>query len=87
MFSNIFVVYVLQSDNYAIKNFITDLSDKVIALINSIIIVALLLIIYVPVLGQLVGTSPLNIWELLGAVLLAVLATFIFDALKKPRRK
>ncbi len=87
VFSNIFVVYVLQSDNYAIKNFITDLSDKVIALINSIIIVVLLLIIYVPVLGRLVGTSPLNIWELLGAVLLAVLATFIFDALKKPRRK
>ncbi len=81
--ANIFVVYVLQSDELAIKNFITDLKDKIILLINSIIIGVLLLLIYVPFLNRLVGMTPLTPVELLIALGLAILSTFIFDLFKK----
>ncbi len=85
--ANVFVVYVLQSEDYAIKNFILDLKDKVIVAINAIIIVVLLALIYIPFLGRLVGMTPLNPVELLIALGLAILSTFVFDLLKKPRRK
>ena len=85
--SNVFVVYVLQSDDYAIKNFFQDFKDKVIVLINSIILVVLLLFIYVPFLNRIIGMTPLNPLELLGAFGLAILATFVFDLFKKPRRR
>ena len=85
--SNVFVVYVLQSDDYAIKNFFQDFKDKVIVLINSIILVVLLLFIYVPFLNRIIGMTPLNPLELLGAFGLAILATLAFDLFKKPRRR
>ncbi|MGM9882120.1 MAG: cation-translocating P-type ATPase [Bacilli bacterium] len=81
--SNIFVVYVLAYDSSAIKNLIISSKDKTIVIINSIIIVALFLVIYVPYLNNIVGTSPLNINYLLLAVLFSSLATFPFDILKK----
>ncbi len=85
--ANVFVVYVLQSEDYAIKNFVVDLKDKVIVIINSIIIGVLLMLIYVPFLNRLVHMTPLSPVELLIAFGLAVLSTFVFDLLKKPRRK
>ncbi len=85
--ANVFVVYVLQSEDYAFKNFLADLKDKVIVIINSVIIGVLLLIIYVPFLNRLVRMAPLNLVELLIALGLAILSTFVFDVLKKPRRK
>lgn len=84
--ANVFVVYVIQSDDYAVKNFVMDLKDKVIVAINGIIIGVLLLLVYVPFLSRLVGMAPLTPVELLIALGLAVLSTFIFDLLKKPRR-
>lgn len=85
--ANVFVVYVLQSEEYAVKNFVADLKDKVIVLINSIIIAVLLLLIYVPFLNRLVGMAPLTPVQLLAALGLAILSTFVFDLLKKPSRK
>ncbi len=87
VFSNVFVVYVLQSEDYAIKNFIADFHDQVITLINTIIVFVLLLLIYIPALSHLVGMVPLTLLELLSAIGLAILATFIFDLLKKPHHK
>lgn len=80
--SNIFVVYVLQSNECSIKNFITNLKDKTILLINTIIFIMLLIIIYVPFFNKIVGTTSLSIIELLLSVLLAIFATFIFDIFK-----
>lgn len=84
--ANVFVVYVLQSEDYAIKNFIIDLKDKVIVAINAIIIAVLLAFIYIPFLGRLVGMAPLTPLQLLISFGLAILSTFIFDLFKKPRR-
>ncbi len=87
VFANVLVVYVLQSDELAIKNFLADLQDKIIILINSIIIIVLLLLLYVPFLNRLVGVTALNPLELLAAFGLGLLATFVFDLFKKPWRK
>ena len=80
--ANIFVVYVLQSKEYAYKNFLIDLKDKIIVLINSVIVIVLLLLIYVPTLNQIVGMSSLNIYQLIIAILLALISTISFDLLK-----
>ena len=80
--SNIFIVYVLQSNEIAIKNLIADLKDKAIVFINSIILIMLLLIIYVPFLNKIVGTTRLDIKHLILVVIISILATFSFDILK-----
>lgn len=82
--ANVLVVYVLQSDDLALKNFILDWKDKVIVLINSIIIVVLLLLIYIPFLNRFIGMTPLSLWQLFLAFCLAMLSTFVFDLLKSP---
>lgn len=82
VFSNIFLVYVLQSKKIAIKNFIDDLSDKVIVGINLAIVIILLLLIYVPFLNNLVGFCPISFTDLILCILLAMLATLPFDILK-----
>ena len=80
--SNIFIVYVLQSNEYAIKNMINNLKDKVIVFINLIILIMLILIIYTPFFNQIVGTTSLKITDLILVVLISSLATFSFDILK-----
>lgn len=86
VFANVFVVYVIQSNDYAIKNFILDLRDKIIVLINTIIVAILLLFIYVPFLGKLIGMTPLSLPQLLLTILLGMLATLGFDLLKLRRK-
>lgn len=80
--SNVFVVYVLQSEEYTFKNFMIDLKDKTIVIINSVILIMLLLLIYVPFLRQIVGTTSLTITELLLTVIISLVATTIFDIIK-----
>lgn len=80
--SNIFVVYVLQSDEYAFKNFYYDLKDKTICLINLTIMIMLMLIIYVPFLKDIVGTTSLTIKELILTILIALITTISFDIIK-----
>lgn len=82
VFANVLVVYVLQSNDLAIKNFWLDLRDKIIVLINTIIIVILLLFLYVPFLGGLIGATPLSLPQLLLAFGIAILSTWSFDVLK-----
>lgn len=80
--ANILVVYVLQSNDVALKNFIVDLKDKVIVLINTAIVTILLLLVYVPFLGRLIGAAALSLPQLLVALGLALLSTWGFDLLK-----
>ena len=87
IFSNVLVVYVLQSDELALKNFFLDFKDKVIVVINVVIVAVLLLLIYIPLFNRLIGAVPLGSLELLAAIGLAVLATFVFDLAKRPWRK
>lgn len=81
--SNIFVVYVLQSSELSIRNLIADLKDKTILMINSVIIIMLLLLIYMPFFNKVVGTTSLKITDLLLAIFISLLATFSFDIFKK----
>lgn len=87
IFANIFIVYVLQSSDLALKNLLTDLKDKIIVLINTIILLMLLAIIYLPPLNRIVGTTPIDFSTLLICIAIAALATFIFDLPKIFRRK
>lgn len=80
--SNIFLVFTLQSNKLTIINLINSFKDKVIVLINSVIIIILILIIYVPTFNKIVGTTPLYFKDLLLAILLSILSTFTFDILK-----
>ena len=80
--SNVFVVYVLQSNDYAMKNFISNLKDKVIVIIHSVIFVMFLLLIYVPFFNRIIGTTSLKVNELLIAVIIALIATISFDVFK-----
>lgn len=82
VFANVLVVYVLQSSDIAIKNFIVDLKDKVIVLINTAIIIVLLLFIYLPLLGQLIDSVPLSLTQILCTFGLAIISTWVFDLLK-----
>lgn len=84
IFSNVLVVYVLQSDELALKNFFLDFKDKVIVIINVVIVAVLLLLIYIPLFNRLIGAVPLGPLELLAAIGLAILATFVFDLAKRP---
>lgn len=86
IFSNVLVVYVLQSDELALKNFFLDFKDKVIVIINVVIVAVLLLLIYIPLFNRLIGAVPLGPLELLTAIGLAILATFVFDLAKRPWR-
>lgn len=80
--SNVLVVYVLQSKEYAIKNFITNLGDKVIVFINLVILIGLMLLIYLPLFNKIVGTVNLKITHLLLALLISIIVTISFDILK-----
>lgn len=85
--ANVLLVYVLQSDDFALKNFIMDFRDKIIVLINAAVVAVLLLLIYVPFLQRFVGTRALDFGEMMLALGLAVLATFSFDLLKIGKKK
>ena len=87
IFSNVLVVYVLQSDELALKNFFLDFKDKIIVIINVVIVAVLLLLIYIPLFNRLIGAVPLGPLELLAAIGLAILATFVFDLAKRPWRE
>lgn len=80
--SNTLIVYVLESDDLAIKNLFRNLKDKIVVLINLCIVIGLILIIYLPLFNKIVGTKPLNLQELVLIILLSILATFSFDILK-----
>ena len=87
VFANVLVVYVLQSGDLALKNFLVDFKDKIIVLINTIVILILLLFIYIPFLGRLIGSTPLSWWQVLLCLGLALLSTWTFDLFKLHLKK
>jgi Ca2+-transporting ATPase len=84
--SNILLIYVLKSNECALKNFKDELSDNVICFINAIILVVLLLLIYVPFLSELAGFSALSLIDLLKVVCISIFSTCIFDLFKNKKR-
>ena len=82
MFSNVFVVYSVESDLLAVKNFINSLKDKVIRTINLATVIGILAVIYLPFLNKIVGTIPLTITELGTVILISILSTLLFDVVK-----
>lgn len=63
--SNILIVYVLQSDDYAVENLKNSLSDKLLVSINIMILLCVIFIVYFPLCNKIVGTSPLNLSQIL----------------------
>lgn len=80
--ANVFVVPVLQSNHLAIENFVSNFKDRIITFIQVTIVVFLLLILYVPFLNSLIGTTSLKDFELLSVLALAILITWGFDFFK-----
>jgi Ca2+-transporting ATPase len=80
--SNLLIVFVNINDNLSITNFINTLQDRVIVIINLVILIGLLSIIYVPFLQKLVGTTALNIFQLISALSVAIVCTLWYDLVK-----
>lgn len=80
--SNIFMVYVLMGNKFAWQNFLDSLKDKIMVLINIVVIIMLLLIIYLPILNNLVSTLPLSFASLIYVIFISGAVTLIFDLLK-----
>ncbi|HEX2926263.1 MAG TPA: cation-translocating P-type ATPase [Ruminiclostridium sp.] len=85
--SNLLLVYVNQSDkDLAVINMVK-FKDKVVLVINFVIIAALILITYVPQVNAVVQTSPLNALDFLMAVGVSAVATLWYEFVKLFKRK
>lgn len=80
--SNLFIVYVNINKNLTIINFINILKDKVILVINIVILIALLIVIYIPFFQEIVGTVALTFNQFLWAFSIALLCTIWYDLIK-----
>lgn len=86
-FSNLFLVYVNQSQkSFALPN-IFRFKDKVVWYVNSGIIAALALVTYLPAGNNIAKTVPLSLQQAAGAIGLAVAATFWWELVKVFQRK
>lgn len=81
-FSNLFLVYVNQSENRTAFSSFFSLKDKVVNYVNLGIIVALALVTYLPVGNSIAKTLPLSAGQVLMAVGLAFAATFWWEIVK-----
>ncbi|MDD4407105.1 MAG: cation-translocating P-type ATPase [Bacilli bacterium] len=80
--SNLFIVYVNINKNLTIINFINILKDKVISIINIVILIALIMVIYIPLFQEIVGTIALTFNQFLVALTIALLCTIWYDLIK-----
>lgn len=80
--SNLFIVYVNINKNLTIINVINILKDKVILIINIVILIALLIVIYMPFFQEIVGTSALTLVQFLCAFIVAFVCTTWYDLIK-----
>lgn len=81
--ANLLASYTLANNNHTlIKTILTLLKDKVILVINIIIILVVLAMLYLPALNNYIGTRPLSIVELVMTIFLATLAVSWFDIIK-----
>ncbi|MDD4407193.1 MAG: cation-translocating P-type ATPase [Bacilli bacterium] len=80
--SNLFIVYVNINKNLTIINFISILKDKVILVINVVILIALLIVIYTSFFQEIVGTEALTLFQFLCAFTIAIFCTTWYDLIK-----
>jgi Ca2+-transporting ATPase len=85
-FSNLFLVYVNQSETGTALTGIFRLKDRVIWCVNIGIIAALTLITYVPAGNAIAKTAPLNAGQVLTAIALAAASTFWWELVKMLKR-
>ncbi len=82
LLSIMFSAYTLKSRNLTLENFIDGFKDKVVILVNSVILLVLLSIVYIPFLNNVANTTAIGIREWLLIVGLTVLSTIPFDLFK-----
>lgn len=81
--ANLLSSYMLANNNHSlIRTMFILLKDKVILVINSIIVMVVLAMLYLPALNNYIGTRPLSISELLITILLAIISIIWFDVVK-----
>jgi Ca2+-transporting ATPase len=80
--SNLFLVYVNQSNKQFAAAMLLKWRDKVIILVNAAILSALALIVYLPAGNDIAKTMPLSFNEIAAAVGLAALATLWWELVK-----
>ena len=80
--SFILISHQLTSKELTIKNFIETLKDKISVSINTIMILILIAVVYVPFFNKLANTTAISLanWGLV--ILLALIAVIPFDILK-----
>ena len=81
-FSNLFLVYVNQSNKQFALAMLLKWRDKVIILVNAAIFAALALIVYLPAGNSVAKTMPLSFNEVAAAIGLAALATLWWELVK-----
>ncbi len=81
-FSNLFLVYINQSNKQFAVAALLKWRDKVIILVNAAIVAALALIIYLPAGNAAAKTMPLSFNEVAAAIGLAALATLWWELVK-----
>lgn len=80
--SSLLLVYENQSIYDTVIMTLAKKKDKIILLINTIILTLLLFVIYIPLGNQLARTKPLNLQYLFVAVLLASISVLWWDIVK-----
>ena len=82
VFSNLFLVYINQSNKQFALAMLLKWRDKVIILVNAAIFAALALIVYLPAGNAVAKTMPLSFNEAAAAIGLAALATLWWELVK-----
>jgi len=81
-FSNLFLVYVNQSDkDFAIVRMLK-FKDRVTLFVNIGIIIALAVVVYLPAGNDIANTMPLSLNQVIFAIFLSALATFWWELVK-----
>jgi Ca2+-transporting ATPase len=80
--SFIIISHQLTSKEITIKNFLETLKDKISVSINTIMILILVAVVYVPFFQKLANTNAISLSDWGLVVLLALLAVIPFDLLK-----
>lgn len=80
--SNLFLVYVNQSEKKSAFKAMVKNKDKVVLYINTCIVLALILILYTPFGNSIAQLSPLSSLQVAVAFLISAAATFWWEAVK-----
>jgi Ca2+-transporting ATPase len=86
-FSNLLLVYVNQSDKEFVVANILRFRDKVALTVNTVIILALIIVIYVPAANAAAQTSPLSAGSFIAAIGVSAAATLWWEIVKIFKRR